>query len=512
MKRSATLFILVLLLGSISLKNAIGPNQENSRIALAETTGKITGSQPNAQPPVFFPIMWKYFPWSSPFGVEIQAPVVSDPLLLDRATNIPIKWVRLNNRISWRLLQPNEGDPIQWEVLSGFENELRALQAVNITPIVVVNQYPAWATAYRSPGVPSYCGPMRSDKYQAFADFLSQLANRYKDHEFNVHIWELGNEPDVDGAYFGLPPDNEYGCWGQATDLEYYGGKAYGEMLKIAGPAIKAADPLAQVWVGGLLLNNPNTTIPGEGRPELFLKGILEAGIGSDYPYFDVVPYHTYTIYNGRDIDYDNGNTDSPWFGDTWGGVIKGKATYLRSIMSDYGVQKPLFVDEISLICPVEYFPSACNPLDENFDAFLQMQASHLVRVLVRGLSEALTGFTWYTLDGPAWRHSGLLDESYNPFPSYQAYQQLAQQLLNAEYIAPVDYGPDFEAYAFRGGSQVVQVVWTKTDLTGLTISIPQGSFVQARSRDGGLIPPVLVNGNYQVPVGFSPVYVIRNP
>jgi hypothetical protein len=391
--------------------------------------------------------------------------------------------------------------------LAGFENELRSLQAAYITPIVVVNDYPAWATTERSPGVPSYCGPMRDDKFVAFANFASQLATRYKTREFNVHIWELGNEPDVDGSVYNLPIDSQYGCWGTWSD-PYYGGQTYGEMLKIVTPAIKAADPLSQVWVGGLLLNSPMTDEPGEGRPELFLQGILEAGIGTDYSYFDVVPYHVYAFYNGQDIDYDNGDANSPWYGDTWGGAIKGKARFLKEQMDAYGVQKPLFVNEVGFGCPES--SSICNPPEA---AFFQMQASHLVRVQVRGVSEGVLGFIWYSLNDPGWRFSGLLDSVGAPRPSYLAYQQLVHQLINSDYLAPVDdYGTGIEAYAFRREAQDVHVVWTKLDVPGLSILVPAGNFVEARSRDGAVIPPVLVGGNYQVPVGFSPIYVIRKP
>jgi hypothetical protein len=288
-----------------------------------------------------------------------------------------------------------------------------------------------------------------------------------------------------------------------------YGGQVYGEMLKIVTPAVKTEDPLAQVWVGGLLLNSPNTTTPGHGRPELFLRGILEAGVGTDYSYFDVVPYHTYTIYNGEPYDFDNGQVSSPWYGNTWGGAIKGKAKFLREIMSPYGVQKPLFVDEISLTCPEEFFPSLCNP---PVDTFWQMQASHLVRVYVRGLSTGIIGFPWYTLDGPGWRNGGLLDDNGDPRPSYTAYQVLTQQLINADYLTPVDYGTGLEAYAFQVGTQQVHVVWSKVDSLDLTILVPASNFIEARTRDGTLIAPLPVNENIQISVGFSPVYVIRRP
>lgn len=73
---------------------------------------------------------------------------------------------------------------------------------------------------------------------------------------------------------------------------EYYGGVDYAEMLKVAYPSIKQADPNAQVMVGGLLLDcNPNTGCPNE-RSTNFLAGVLQNDGGSyhasDY-YFGAV-------------------------------------------------------------------------------------------------------------------------------------------------------------------------------------------------------------------------------
>jgi hypothetical protein len=493
MRWTAVWISLLLLLGSTT------PGAQNKTKALAGAS-EVIGN--------YLPMTWRSYPWRSQFGVEVASEITAESPILNRLIQMPAKWVRLGQRISWRQLQPNEGDAIQWDLLVGFENELRIFQGANITPIVIVIDYPAWATTERSPGVYSYCGPLRVDKFGAFANFVSQLANRYKTHEFNVHNWELGNEPDIDGKFHTVPVDGQIGCWGDVADPEY-GGRNYGEMLKIVTPAIKTADPLAQVWVGGLLLNTPNTTLPGYGHPELFLRGILEAGVGTDFSYFDVVPYHTYTIYDGEPYDFDNGQVNSPWYGNTWGGSIKGKAKFLREIMSAYGVQKPLFVDEISLTCPIEFYPSLCNP---PVDAFLQMQANHLVRVHVRGLSTGIMGFTWYGMEGPGWRNCGLLDGNGDPRPSYTAYQVLTQLLINADYLTPVDYGAGLEAYAFQRDTQQIHVVWSEEDLSALTILVPTSKFIEARSRDGTLIAPSLVGDNYQILVGFSPIYVIRRP
>ena len=81
-----------------------------------------------------------------------------------------------------------------------------------------------------------------------FASFMRQVAARYSPSEFNVHDWEIGNEPDIDADFVGL--NNGFGCWGDTKD-PYYGGRQYGLMLQFVTPAIRAVDPKAVIWLEG---------------------------------------------------------------------------------------------------------------------------------------------------------------------------------------------------------------------------------------------------------------------
>ena len=256
-----------------------------------------------------------------------------------------------------------------------------------------------------------------------------------------------------------------------------------------------------------MLLDSPNSD-PANGRPEFFLKGILASGAA---PYFDVVPYHSYIGYNSAFTgDYEREGSQK-W--EISGGIIVGKARYLRQLMSEYGVQKPLHVNEMSLFCfedpdkPPDTPTCMAGLTDEQLEPYYETQADFLVRSEVRGLSENLMGFTWYTLEGPGWRNGGLLKSDQSPRPVYTAYQQLAYQLDRTRYIAPVDYGSNIEAYAFKRGSEQVHVLWTGTTDSSTEIAVPPG-FIEAYTRDGTPLPPS--NGLLQV--GFNPIYIIREP
>jgi len=250
----------------------------------------------------------------SPFGIETNRFLIDGSLLFSRADDLGTNWVRMNDRISWRELQPIEGGDIDWAKLANFENELKAMKERRMTPVVIIDDHPHWAVKPYDVGgedVFSSCAAIKTEKFPAFVSFVQQLVERYSDPQYNVHHWELGNEVDIDPRL--VPVDNIFGCWGDKDD-PFYGGRHYGEMLKVVTPAIKAADHKAQVWVGGLLLDNPNTQ-PENGLMGNFLAGILEVGAG---PYFDILPYHAYFGYYGQKVDWDNGNIYTDWY--PWGG------------------------------------------------------------------------------------------------------------------------------------------------------------------------------------------------
>lgn len=449
----------------------------------------------------------KSTPGTPAFGAEIIPLLLPGDLLSTRALELGMSLTRLgSNRISWRQLQPNQGDPINWALLTDFESELRNLHSLDINPVVIVYDYPAWATdnSARWDGQPTSCGPLRDDRLADFAAFFQAVVARYKTPEFNVHAWELGNEPDVDPNL--VAPNSGFGCWGNIED-QYYGGERYGRMVITIGQAIKAIDPSAQIWLGGLLLNQPdsdlyppNCGLADCGHSERFFQGILQSGAA---PYFDVVPYHIYQSYLNQRVDHDLNNPY--WI--NWGGGYLGKARFLRSFMQQAGVTKPVSINETALNCPNDIpWYTWCDPPGNDF---YQMQADYLVRSFMRGFSENISSYIWYTLS-PAWRYGSLLDDALDPRPAYFAYQQLIIRLRETIYIGPVTYGDGIEAYAFDNRTQQIQVIWSITN-TDYTITLPQSEFIAAYTRDGTTITPTPHGSDYQIPVQFEPIYLVRS-
>jgi hypothetical protein len=188
-----------------------------------------------------------------------------------------------------------------------------------------------------------------------------------------------------------------------------------------------------------------------------------------------------------------------------------GKARFMRQVMAEYGVNKPVFLNESGFGCKESEI--YCQAPD---DRFYESQATHLVRFYTRGLSEHVNGFFWYTLNGPGWRYTGLLDRSQQPNKAYNAFQYLSQRLRFARYLYTVDYGPDIEAYAFRANSLQLHILWAREDKT-VDFFVPIDKFIEATDRSGYVLydqsnPPPQVGSDYVLQVGFAPLYITRNP
>ncbi|MDQ6964377.1 MAG: hypothetical protein Q9M13_05595, partial [Mariprofundales bacterium] len=290
-----------------------------------------------------------------------------------------------------------------------------------------------------------------------------------------------------------------FGCWGEVNDY-YYGGEYYAEMLKRAYPAIKAADPRAQVLIGGLLLDcDPGDKDCANPAPARFLEGILRNG-GGDY--FDIVSFHGYPPYDGslqQDEHFAGWHDEDDV--DPRGGVVLGKIDYLREVMVRYGVDKPLMHTEGALTCP-EWNHTLCDPPDS---AFYESQADYVVWLFVRNWAKGVLGTTWFTLEGPGWRYSGMLDVNQNPKPAYYAFDFMTTELGEASYSRQVTQYPDLRGYAFTAPGKRIWVLWAP-DEHPHTITLP-ADIVRVYDKYGNDITPSENNLTVN-----SPVYVELNP
>jgi hypothetical protein len=372
-------------------------------------------------------------------GIELEH---MDPARLDLVAQAGAYWVRRNSLL-WSVVEPNEGDR-NWAALAKFEQELQEASQRGLQVVLVVSSTPPWAQ--KVPG--SFCGPVSEDKLLSFARFIYDAVKRYSVAPYNIQYWEIWNEPDI--APNIVSPDSIYGCWGDDTDA-YYGGGYYAEMLKQVYPQVKAANPQAQVLVGGLLLDcDPvNPPVGEQCLPAGYLEGILRSG-GGDF--FDGVSYHAYDYYTGP-FEYGNQNWNSNW--DSSGPVVIAKARFLRSVLAAYHhPEKYLLNTEAGILCGRDASEPQCQS-----EEFATTKAYYIAQANVTGVAESLRANIWYSLTG--WRGTALVDARGKPNSAYTAFQFSAAQLKGAAFVRIIPDYPGVRGYEFLRDGKKMYFLWS---------------------------------------------------
>lgn len=451
-------------------------------------------SQKDDQPAtIYLPLVFKNSPRQpTVFGVEINRGTVVSTVA--RAGNARVSWVRYNG-IQWDQIEAVQG-VYDWSALAQVEADILLLRQKGLEPQIIVRGAPAWAQ--KIPG--KTCGAIAEDALDDFAAFLTAVVNRLHRAPYQIQYWELGNEPDVDPT--GFDSTMPYGCWGDKND-PYYGGEYYGTMLSYASPAIKQADPQAQVILGGLLLicdpGNPPAGNPDGCLPAKFLEGILRNGGGQ---YIDIIAYHSYPYYYNPDVNRDWELTQPFW--QHRGGILLGKLDYIQALLAQYGVgDKQILANEAGLVCGW----NLSDPRYEQYcltDTFRYTQANYVPRLYARSWAHGLTGSLWYTLNGSGWRECGLLDDNQEPRPAYNVYAYLAQLLEGASYLGQLSSGT-LEGYEFVNSPahRAYRLYWSN-DSTLFTLPKPAGT-IGVYDQFGNDMTPI----SDTLTISFDPITIV---
>jgi hypothetical protein len=379
-----------------------------------------------------------------------------------------VTWIRSNNTLLWRDVEPVEGGGYQWNTpaMQGIEQEMLRASQAGLRFIMIVRGSPRWATTpYKAD-----CAPINPAKYARFAAFLAAAVARYSQPPYNVLYWQIGNEPD---AYI-FSSDSGYGCWGVRTD-PYYGGQAYGDMLKVVYPAIKAANPAVQVLHGSLLLDRPYNPQTGSGLSARFLEGVLLAGAADS---FDILPYNAY--YWGSDL------SSADW-----------KTPYLRNLLTTYKIPpKPMLMTETGLLCD-----PGCPKL----------QAYAIGRYFARAISFNLLGTMWYMFDSDEFHNTALVEpqDPTRQRPAFLAYQQAVNQLTGATYAGTLAGQPaGIEGYRFARPDGALTVLWS-SKAQPVSIPVDPGAAVTCTAWDGAGLPCSNIAGSVALPADLGPIYIV---
>ena len=409
---------------------------------------------------------------ASVFGMVLSS--LSPARGLDDVVGAGAAWLRSNNNMLWRDVEPIEGGGYNWNAPSVklLEKEMIAASQRGRALIMVVRSSPRWATApYKAD-----CAPINPAKYARFAAFVAAAVERYSKPPYNAIFWQIGNEPD---AYI-FNSDSGYGCWGVRSD-PYYGGRAYGDMLKVVYPAIKGANPNVHVLHGSLLLDRPYNPDNGSGLSARFLEGVFLAGAANS---FDMLPFNAYWW------ELDNMPDATDW-----------KAQYLIDLQRAYGVpRKPMLITETGLLC--DRLSAGCQ----------RAQAYAVGRYYARALRYGLIGDLWYIYDIDNFFHTAMVDPG-NVFayrPAYTAYRHAAAQLGGATYLGALEGQPsNVEGYRLRQANGAQVVVFWAAKATEVAVPAAPGAAVACTGWDGASLPCANNAGLVALTAQPSPTYVV---
>lgn len=438
---------------------------------------------------VYLPLINKFYPLMTVFGVEMHRMTASGGL--DEVVQAGTTWVR-RNALFWSDVEPTEGT-YQWSAVASLEQELINASNNGIEVILVVRRTPEWAQLYD--GV--FCGPMRSEKFSAFANFMHEAVSRYSKPPYNVKYWQIWNEPDVD-RNFVPSPDMMFGCWAEYSD-PYYGGGYYGDMLSVVYPIIKQANPQAQVIIGGLLLAcNEEYTDSCSFHGMKYLEGILRREPDDDgkYPddggnYFDGVAFHAYEDYWGELGQYGNAGWHSEWFEE--GPIIIKKSSFIRSVLSQYSVSgKFLMSTEIALR---NCWGSESDPV------FMETKAYYVPQVYAASIAEGLIATIWYSVN-ETWCESGLMNRDYSSTPAYETYKFARNTLRDAKYISDITEFSGLKGYKFIRDDRVLWILWANSE-TQKSIQLPA-----TPSATWDVFGDALSITGTSITIGLKPIYL----
>jgi hypothetical protein len=320
----------------------------------------------------------------------------------DTVVDLGAGWVREDFQFFRINPQPDEFD---WD---WHDRMVELFTERGVSIIGVLNgPSPGWAT-------PSSDAPLSFSPPDptAFANFASAVVERYRDQ---ITYWQVWNEPDNAAGLYWRPAPNM---------------AAYAVLLQTAYPAIKAANPNAQVLVGSMVSPQPAATS---------LQTLYDSGAWDS---FDIISIHPYTDPRGPE----EGQIDIAGVG-----TVHGLAQRLGA--------KPIWATEYGWSTgPADRTTGQGTPIDES------TQANYLIRGSVLLRSVGVEHIIWYALkdtesiDGHPHNMYGLV--RYDPTradynhtlrkPAYLAYQVMTQQLVGTTTAAPVDLNEQRSVFDFE--------------------------------------------------------------
>lgn len=369
-------------------------------------------------------------------------------------------WMRVP--IAWSAVEPVNVEPAnyQWE----YADSQIALAYQRCLPLIVtIETNPSWASTMVE-------GYLNKVSVNELAQFVAALAERYDGDGSQdapgsprVLYFEMYNEPDVGENSIQVR-------WGDAADK-------YAAMLKAVYPAIKAANPQAQVVFGGIaydFFTDQDKLNPQNNGPfvRLFFENVLKNGGGS---YFDVMNFHFYPLFGP------NWTKDFPKDGP---GLLE-KTNAVRTSMTKYGINKPIIITEAG------WHNSDASGGNKPFGNDT-LQVRYVQTLYTQAKAAGITMMAWWPfadVGGSYNYNSGLVTEAFNGSTTrkaaYTAYNVFAREIAGTDFVAEIKADADVQVYKFydKAGKRTIYVAWSNpTDIASVFgMSAPYKDTTQSR-------------------------------
>lgn len=328
------------------------------------------------------------------YGVQIHLPNQNIPQVIQAAKNLGVDWVK--QQIEWTIYEPTPGN-INWAPLDEMVN---AMDAAGFKILLSVGSAPGWARdSDQEKGPPK--------DYQTYANFVGQLAQRYRGR---VDAYEIWNEQNLRRE------------WNTPRGIS---AASYVELLRLAYLAIKNADPAALVITGGLAPTGFNDGVNAIDD-RVYLRQMYAAGVAE---WSDAIGAHPNGWANPPDsVCCRNNRPAVPAWDDHPSFFFKQTLADYRQIMVENG-------DSGTFIWPTEFGWGSNDglnvqpPPEYGFVAYTSVdeQASYVLRGFQLGKELGYVGpmFLWNLNFCPVVGLTGeqclwsLLDPAGNPRPAY---------------------------------------------------------------------------------------------
>lgn len=188
---------------------------------------------------------------SLPIGVQMSADSGRNSARIDSLRKSGANWVRVP--LHWRLVEPTDTTPDQY-IWNHADRTVAAALEAGVTLILTHGSNPAWAAS-------SANGPVDRTSLDEVAEYLAALAERYDGDGMD----DAPGSPIV--QHFELYDELDYGAANQGGVRWQEASHHYGLLLRTVYPAIKAANPDAQVIFGGMSHRMTATGRPSAHRP-----------------------------------------------------------------------------------------------------------------------------------------------------------------------------------------------------------------------------------------------------